>query len=115
MTRLLTWYDTTLRDGAQSDGVDFSVRDKLSIARRLDDLGMDYIELGWPGANKVDSAAFEQARDLQLRKARLAAFGSTHRAGHRPEQDATMQALLAITRFAQFSNPRRSFSSLAPA
>lgn len=95
MTRLLTWYDTTLRDGAQSDGVDFSVRDKLSIARRLDDLGMDYIELGWPGANRVDSAAFEQARDLQLRKARLAAFGSTHRAGHRPEQDATMQALAA--------------------
>lgn len=93
MARQIFWYDTTLRDGAQSDGIDFSVRDKLSITQRLDALGIDYIEAGWPGANQVDSAYFEEVRNTRLHHARLAAFGSTHRAGILPENDSTMKAL----------------------
>ena len=94
MSKLLTWYDTTLRDGAQSDGVDFSVRDKIAIARRLDTLGIDYIEMGWPGANKVDSACFEELRSIRLQHARITAFGSTRRAGNSPENDPTLRALI---------------------
>ncbi|HWP43511.1 MAG TPA: citramalate synthase, partial [Blastocatellia bacterium] len=70
-------YDTTLRDGAQGEGVSFSVEDKLMIARRLDELGIDYIEGGWPGSNVRDEEFFRRARSLNLRHARLAAFGST--------------------------------------
>lgn len=93
MARQILWYDTTLRDGAQSDGVDFSVRDKLSITQRLDALGIDYIEGGWPGANQVDTAYFREMSHRRLQHAKLAAFGSTHRAGIAPEADSTMQAL----------------------
>lgn len=93
MARQIFWYDTTLRDGAQSDGIDFSVRDKISITQRLDALGIDYIEGGWPGANQVDTAYFEAMRSTPLHHARLAAFGSTHRAGTPPEKDVTLQAL----------------------
>ncbi len=92
MTRI-TLYDTTLRDGAQTMGVDFSLADKRAIALALDGLGIDLIEAGWPGANPADSAFFA---DLPpLRQARFAAFGMTRRAGQRAADDPGLASLLA--------------------
>ena len=85
-------YDTTLRDGAQTQGVDFSVRDKLAIARALDDFGIDYIEGGWPGANPTDDGFF--AVVPAFRQARLTAFGMTRRAGQGAANDPGLNALL---------------------
>ena len=62
-------YDTTLRDGAQSEGINFSVSDKLKIIKKLDDLGIDYIEAGWPGANPVDNEIFNKINELDLKNA----------------------------------------------
>lgn len=87
-------YDTTLRDGTQGEGVSFSVEDKLMIARKLDELGVDYIEGGWPGSNAKDAEFFERARSLSLRKARLAAFGSTCHPRNRAEDDPNLRALI---------------------
>ncbi len=70
-------YDTTLRDGAQREGISFSVDDKLRIARRLDALGVAYIEGGWPGSNPKDMAFFQGASELRLEQATVTAFGST--------------------------------------
>ena len=70
-------YDTTLRDGSQGEDISFSVDDKLHIARKLDDLGVDYIEGGWPGSNLKDMAFFHRVSELPLKNARVAAFGST--------------------------------------
>jgi 2-isopropylmalate synthase len=87
-------YDTTLRDGAQQEGLNLSVADKLSIARHLDGLGVGYIEGGWPGANPKDTEFFRRARaELDLRHARLAAFGSTRRAGVKAADDPLVGAL----------------------
>lgn len=87
-------YDTTLRDGAQQEGLNLSVADKLSIARQLDDLGVGYIEGGWPGANPKDTEFFQRAsRELTLRNAKLAAFGATRRAGVRAADDPMVAAL----------------------
>ena len=69
-------YDTTLRDGTQQEGMSLSVEDKLKIARKLDEMGIDYIEGGWPGSNPKDAEFFQQAQSLELRHARLAAFCS---------------------------------------
>lgn len=80
-------FDTTLRDGAQTHGVNFSLDDKIRIALRLDDLGVDYIEGGWPGANPKDTEFFRAARKLRLDRARISAFGSTHRPGRKPGDD----------------------------
>ena len=85
--------DTTLRDGAQREGISFSVKDKLRIVRKLDELGVAYIEGGWPGSNPKDVEFFAQARDVELRCAKLAAFGSTRRAGVSVEEDHNVQAL----------------------
>jgi len=75
-------YDTTLRDGAQQEGLNLSVADKLAIASHLDELGVGYIEGGWPGANPKDTEFFARAAaDLRLRNATLAAFGATRRVG----------------------------------
>lgn len=87
-------YDTTLRDGSQREGISLSADDKLKIARKLDELGVDYIEGGWPGINPKESEFFERARDLRLGHARLTAFASTRRP-HTTAPDATLQALLA--------------------
>lgn len=92
--RRIAVYDTTLRDGTQAAGVAFSVEDKLRIARRLDDLGFDYVEGGWPGSNPKDLAFFERARTMPWHHARIAAFGSTRRPGMRPEQDANITMLV---------------------
>jgi 2-isopropylmalate synthase len=87
-------YDTTLRDGTQGEGISFSVTDKLLIAQRLDQFGVDYIEGGFPGSNPRDIAFFSQARELKLKHARLAAFGATRRAGARAAEDPQLKSLL---------------------
>lgn len=91
---MLKIYDTTLRDGTQGEGVSFSVIDKIRITERLDAFGIDYIEGGWPGSNPRDMAYFHDVRKLVLSHARVAAFGSTRRAGVTPERDAQLQLLL---------------------
>jgi 2-isopropylmalate synthase len=87
-------YDTTLRDGCQSEDISLAITDKLRIAERLDDLGFDYIEGGWPGSNDRDAAFFKEIKRLKLRHAKVAAFGSTRRAGIRAAQDRNLQLLL---------------------
>ncbi len=87
-------YDTTLRDGTQAEGISLSVEDKLKVTRLLDDLGVHYIEGGWPGSNPKDMAYFERVRDLDLQHARITAFGSTCRVGAQPQDDANIQALM---------------------
>ncbi len=89
----ISLYDTTLRDGAQTHGVDFSVEDKWLIAEQLDALGLDYIEAGYPGANPTDTRLFAEARPLG--QAKLTAFGMTKRAGRSIANDPGFQALLA--------------------
>ncbi len=86
-------YDTTLRDGAQGEGISFSVADKLKIARALDDFGVDFIEGGWPGSNPKDEEFFELAKSHEWQHARLAAFTMTRRGGIKPEDDANLQKI----------------------
>ncbi len=86
--------DTTLRDGTQGEAVSFSVEDKLMIAQKLDELGIDYIEGGWPGSNPRDKEFFARARELRLRHARLTAFGSTRFARNPVDRDPNVRALL---------------------
>ncbi len=88
----ITLFDTTLRDGAQTLGVDFSVADKVTIARALDEIGIDYIEGGWPGANPTDDALF--AEPPALATARLTAFGMTRRVGRSTSNDPGLAAVL---------------------
>ncbi len=88
-------YDTTLRDGEQQRGLSFSVEDKLKIARKLDELGIHFIEGGWPGASPKDTEFFRRSRELNLTGAELVVFGSTRRAHTRAEDDPNLQALLA--------------------
>ena len=87
-------YDTTLRDGTQREGVSLSVADKLRITQLLDELGVAYIEGGWPGSNPRDVAYFDQVRELELKHARIAAFGSTCRKGVEPAEDVNIRALV---------------------
>ena len=87
-------YDTTLRDGSQSSDVNFGIRDKLEIVKALDEFGIHYIELGWPGSNKKDMETFLEASKLKLKKAKIVAFGSTRRKGLKAEQDPNLQAVL---------------------
>jgi 2-isopropylmalate synthase len=88
-------FDTTLRDGNQAEGIALSIQDKLRIAERLDDFGVAYIEGGWPNdTNPKDVGFFTGARKLTLRHAKIVAFGSTMRAGNRPEEDATLRFML---------------------
>jgi 2-isopropylmalate synthase len=94
MPQRVTVLDTTMRDGAQREGISFSVQDKLRIAQKLDELGVGYIEGGWPGSNPKDIEFFARIKDLELRYARIAAFGSTRRAGVAVEGDANVRALL---------------------
>jgi len=88
-------YDTTLRDGAQQEGISLSAEDKMKITLKLDSLGVDYIEGGWPGSNPKDIEYFQMARTLNLSNARIVAFGSTRRSGTQIEEDGNIQALLA--------------------
>lgn len=91
----ITTFDTTLRDGTQGESVCFSVEDKLTIARKLDELGIDYIEGGWPGSNPKDEEFFSRAKaELVLKNAKLCAFGSTHFARYTVDTDPSIRALI---------------------
>ncbi len=87
-------YDTTLRDGSQGENISFSLEDKLHIVRKLDDLGVDYIEGGWPGSNAKDLELFLRGRELKLKHAKLTAFGSTRHPRHKAEEDPNLRALI---------------------
>src|SRR5437879_11654695 len=87
-------YDTTLRDGTQREGLSLSVDDKLKIAHRLDELGIHYLEGGWPGSNPKDAEFFRRIRTERLGHAKIAAFGMTRRANGRCEDDSSLTALL---------------------
>jgi 2-isopropylmalate synthase len=87
-------YDTTLRDGSQGEGVNFSLVDKLNVTRRLDELGVDFIEGGYPLSNPKDFEYFQEVKKLSLRHARVAAFGMTRRKNARAEEDVCIKALL---------------------
>ena len=87
-------YDTTLRDGTQREGISLSVNDKLKIARKLDELGLDYIEGGWPGSNPKDMEFFRRIKEVKLQHARICAFGSTRRPGIAVDADKNVQALI---------------------
>ena len=80
----ILFYDTTLRDGTQSEGISLSLHDKILIAKRLDRFGMHYIEGGWPGSNPKDQEFFQVMTGVKLKNARLTAFGSTRRADPLP-------------------------------
>ena len=87
-------FDTTLRDGTQGEALSFSAEDKLLIAHKLDELGIDYIEGGWPGSNPRDKEFFARAKDVQFKNARLTAFGATRFARNAVEQDPSVQAII---------------------
>jgi len=93
-TPAVTVYDTTLRDGTQGTGISFSVQDKLRVAERLDEFGVDYIEGGWPGSNPKDVEFFAEAAKRSWKHAKIAAFGMTRRGGVKVEDDAQVRQLL---------------------
>ncbi len=98
--RAIEIYDTTLRDGAQAEDVWFSVEDKIRVAQKLDELGVHFIEAGWPGANPKDVDFFRIAKTIPFKHAKLVAFGSTRRASNAARNDPTLKSLLeASTRF----------------
>jgi 2-isopropylmalate synthase len=92
--RKIEIYDTTLRDGAQAEDIAFSVEDKLRITRKLDELGVHYIEGGWPGSNPRDMEYFKKARKIKLTHSKIVAFGSTHRPKRKVQNDAIIKDLL---------------------
>jgi 2-isopropylmalate synthase len=92
---LVEIYDTTLRDGTQREGISYTLEDKLRIAEHLDAFGVTFIEGGWPGSNPKDEEFFARARDRAWKHAKIAAFGSTRRAGLSPSDDPSMRALIA--------------------
>lgn len=94
MTTQITLYDTCLRDGAQSEDVSYSVEDKLRIVRKLDELGLHFIEGGWPGANPKDILFFEEMKHVELKSAQLVAFGATRRWRNKASEDQTLKALI---------------------
>ena len=93
-TSTVTLYDTTLRDGTQMEGISLSVEDKLRIAERLDQLGVHFIEGGWPGSNPKDEEFFKRVKELKLENASIVAFGSTRHAKTTVEKDANLKALI---------------------
>ncbi len=95
MKQTVYLYDTTLRDGAQAEDVNFSVEDMVRVARKLDQFGVHYIEGGWPGSNPRDVEFFREMRRIRLKKAKLVAFGATRRAKLRASEDPSLKALAA--------------------
>lgn len=88
-------YDTTLRDGTQGEGISLSVQDKINIAKKLDSLGVDFIEGGWPGSNPKDMDFFKEVQGVSFNKAKISAFGSTRRAGIEAKDDVNLNAFIA--------------------
>jgi 2-isopropylmalate synthase len=93
--RSIQIYDTTLRDGTQGEGVSLSLQDKLQITQRLDELGVDFVEGGYPASNTKDTEYFQRVRDFKLSSAKVCAFGMTRRRGMKPADDIGIQALVA--------------------
>ena len=91
----ITILDSTLRDGAQGEGISFSVKDKIHICQALDDLGIQYIEAGNPGSNPKDMEFFQEIQKVPLKNAKICAFGATRRKDITCEQDAQLQSLLS--------------------
>ena len=87
-------YDTTLRDGGQSEGISFSTTDKIKIIKLLDKLGVNYIEVGWPGANPIDIETFSLLKTLKLKNAQISAFGCTKKPKIKPQDDQILNMLL---------------------
>ena len=113
MSDTIQIYDSTLRDGAQAEGIAYSLEDKLLIARRLDELGVHYIEGGWPNpTNPKDLAFFQEVKKLDLR-AQVTAFGSTRRAQTRPEDDEILNALLKAGTSSMAGSVSRAFTRSA--
>ncbi len=94
MSKKIEIYDTTLRDGAQAEGISFSVNDKIKIIKLLDELGVTYIEAGWPGANPKDIEVFKLAESLELKNSKIAAFGCTRKANVKASEDKVLKMLL---------------------
>jgi 2-isopropylmalate synthase len=94
MARIIELYDTTLRDGTQAENFNLSVDDKIKVCRQLDRIGIDFIEGGWPGSNPLAVDFFRRMQDVELKQAKLTAFGSTRHFQKSPEKDANIQALL---------------------
>ncbi len=94
MKPIIKLYDVTLRDGAQTEGVSFSLQGKLKITNLLDELGIHYIEGGWPGVNPKDTEYFKIMKKKKLNNARLVAFGSTRRVNIPAEKDSNLRALI---------------------
>ena len=95
MKRKIAIYDTTLRDGSQGEGISFSALAKISLAKKLDEFGIDYIEGGFPGSNPKDMAFFEAIRNVELSHAKITAFGSTRKMRVRVQDDPIVQGLIA--------------------
>ena len=93
-------FDTTLRDGAQTQGVDFSIEDKEKIAYALDSLGVDYIEGGWPGANPTDTEFFQKKHNFQ--NAKLTSFGMTKKSGRSADNDPGLSAIINSAYFYKY-------------
>ena len=93
-TPTITLYDTTLRDGSQAEDISFTVEDKVRIAQKIDELGIHYIEGGWPGSNPKDMRFFSEIRSVPLKHAQIVAFGSTAKAGTPPEKDRNLKSLI---------------------
>ena len=87
-------YDTTLRDGCQAEDISFTLEDKLRIAEKLEEFGIDYIEGGYPGSNPRDADFFKQVKKLKLKNAKIASFGTTRKPGAKPSQDMNLKVLL---------------------
>ena len=87
-------YDTTLRDGLGMEGISLSLKDKIEIVKKLDSLGIDFIEGGFPGSNPKDAAFFDSVQEIKLKNAKMVAFGSTRKANTDPKEDESLQALL---------------------
>ena len=92
--RKIQIYDTTLRDGSQAEGIDFSLQDKILLTERLDSLGFDFVEGGYPASNEKDAAFFRQIADSKLQTTKITAFGMTRRKGVKPENDEGLRSLL---------------------
>ncbi|HET7737135.1 MAG TPA: hypothetical protein VFK32_01035, partial [Tepidiformaceae bacterium] len=88
-------YDTTLRDGSQMEGISLSVEDKIRITKKLDELGLEWIEGGFPGSNPKDAEYFRRLRDVKLTNAKVSAFGGTRKPGLTCETDANIQSMAA--------------------
>ncbi|HBO44662.1 MAG TPA: citramalate synthase, partial [Planctomycetaceae bacterium] len=92
--RRIEIYDTTLRDGAQAEGISFSVHDKLALTDRLDQLGFDFVEGGYPASNEKDLQFFQRVAEKSFRRVKVCAFGMTRRKGTEPDKDRGLHALL---------------------